>query len=81
MTDYLACEITRTRAEHRQTTRRYRGWLGLALVLAVATGAAGTFDSPVLQVALGVWTGVAVWCAAVCARAADDDARIIAWLS
>lgn len=79
--DFLTCEIARTRAEHRQTTRRFRGWLTLAMVLAVATGAAGAIESLLMQTVLGMWTAAAVWCAAVCARAADDDARILAWLS
>ena len=81
MTDFLTCEIARTRDERHHTRRRLRGWLGLAMVLSVATGAAGAIDSLLMQTVLGMWTAAAVWCAAVCARAADDDARIIAWLS
>ena len=81
MTDFLTCEIARTRDEREHTRRRLRGWLGLAMVLSVATGAAGAIDSLLMQTVLGMWTAAAVWCAAVCARAADDDARILAWLS
>ena len=81
MTDFLTCEIARTRDERHHTRRRLRGWLGLAMVLSVATGAAGAIDSLLMQTVLGMWTAAAVWCAAVCARAADDDARILAWLS
>ena len=81
MTDFLTCEIARTRDERHHTRRRLRGWLGLALVLTLAASMASARGSWLLSVALTGWALWALWCVAVCGRAADDDARIIAWLS
>lgn len=78
--DFLACEITRTRDERRHTRRRLRGWLGLALVLTLAASMASARESWLLSLTLWFWSAVALWCVAVCGRAAEDDADLIEWM-
>ena len=80
MTDFLSDEIARTRREAVTSTRRMRGWLALTLLLTVAASGALTSGWHTTSAALTAWSLWALWGVAVCARAAEDDAEIVAWL-